>query len=104
MIPGLNQMDAKLVQDILIKFKHIYSFSFFGSRVKGTHRPSSDLDLCVYGVDSTNSHSLSELAEKFEDSMLPFKVDIVNFEDCSPDFKSIIKQQEYIISSKELSL
>ena len=50
----------------------------------------SDLDLCYF--DDIDTRILSSIEEDFEESDLLYKVDIVNFNNCSEDFKKIIKK------------
>jgi uncharacterized protein len=64
-------------------------FEAFGSRAKGGHKPLSDLDL-VYN-DSLPDSEIARIVNAFDDSMLPFKVDIVNLVHCSEDFKRLIE-------------
>lgn len=77
-------------REILLKLSDKYSASFFafGSRVKGSHRKFSDLDICIKAPIS--DAQLSHLEEDLEESDLPFKVDIVLWDRCSDDFKNII--------------
>lgn len=42
---NLEQKDFLLLKSILKKYP--YTFQAYGSRVKGSHRKFSDLDLCV---------------------------------------------------------
>ncbi|MBF0524587.1 MAG: nucleotidyltransferase domain-containing protein [Deltaproteobacteria bacterium] len=47
----------------------------FGSRVKSSARPHSDLDLVAFAKPDQKTR-LSELKEAFEESSLPFRVDL----------------------------
>jgi len=62
----------------------------FGSRAKGTAKTFSDLDLVIRGLISRDE--LSRLRELFEDSDLPFKVDLVVWNDLDPSFQQQISQ------------
>jgi predicted nucleotidyltransferase len=84
----ISDEHLKLVQDILKKYP--YKFYVFGSRSKQQAKKFSDLDLCYF--DNIDSRILSNIEEDFEESDLPYKVDIINFNDCSEDFKAIIKK------------
>ena len=84
-IPGLNATELNIVQEC---FDANISVKLFGSRVVGNFRPNSDLDICI--LSDLNRAEVSKLAEKFEESNLPFTVDIVLYKDCSGDFKKII--------------
>ncbi|MCX6360599.1 MAG: nucleotidyltransferase domain-containing protein [Armatimonadetes bacterium] len=51
----------------------------FGSRARGTERPTSDIDIAVdwHGAP-LGSGILSRLREEFEESNIPFTVDVVD--------------------------
>ncbi len=66
-----------------------YTFYVFGSRAKGTARALSDLDLCYKGP--VDERGISRLIEAFEESDLPFTVDLVDLNRCSPEFRSMIE-------------
>lgn len=67
------------------------SFYAFGSRVRGTHKKFSDLDLCYKG--EIPSSILNKIEEDFAESDLPFKVDIVDFNRCSEEFRNLIERE-----------
>lgn len=48
----------------------------FGSRAKGSHRPASDIDLCLIADELTLPEKLS-LDSAIDDLLLPWKVDLV---------------------------
>jgi type I restriction enzyme S subunit len=76
-----------IIQGILQKYP--YSFYVFGSRVKGNPRPFSDLDLCYQ--DDIPQNILNAIEEDFEESDLPYSVDLVNWNQCSPEFQKSIQ-------------
>lgn len=78
-----------IIHSILSKYP--YTFYAFSLRVRGTQRQLSDLDLC-YKEDIPDS-LIAHLAGDFSDSDLPFKVDIVNWNQCSSDFQKAIKDE-----------
>lgn len=51
----------------------------FGSRVKGSHRPQSDLDLAVLCDKETARTNLPQLNEALDESDLPFRVQTLDF-------------------------
>jgi predicted nucleotidyltransferase len=77
----------KIIEKVL--GQNISHFQAFGSRVKGGYKPLSDLDL-VYENDLPDSE-IARIMNAFEDSELPFKVDIVNTAHCSEEFKALIE-------------
>ncbi len=66
----------------------------FGSRVKGNARTTSDLDLVVF-AKSSQKPQVFALQEALEESNLPFKVDLLIWDDIPENFKANI-QQHYI--------
>lgn len=62
----------------------------FGSRAGGCPKPWSDLDLALEGNAILPLSLLAELAEAFDESALPFKVDLVDRKAVSPAFGAII--------------
>ncbi len=83
----------KIIWDILSKYP--YAFYVFGSRAKGSPKKLSDLDLCF--MDPIPSLTLNKIEEDFEESNLPYKVDIVNWNDCSKEFQEIIKKDLFYL-------
>ena len=88
-----TEKEKKIISDILSRFP--YTFYLFGSRAKGTARRLSDLDICFF--EEIPESSLLTLEDNFENSELPFTVDIVNWKRCSFEFKAVIKKDLYCI-------
>lgn len=64
----------------------------FGSRVAGTHKRFSDLDLCLKGEKPIEDDVMAELKGKFSESDLPYKVDVVDYHRISSSFRSRIEE------------
>lgn len=64
----------------------------FGSRIKGSARSTSDLDLVVFAKPSQRPQVFA-LQEALEDSNLPFKVDLLIWNEISDNFKTNIQNQ-----------
>jgi predicted nucleotidyltransferase len=70
-------------------FKEVDACIFlFGSRVDGTSSTYSDYDLGFFANIDIDS-KIIELKEAFQNSNIPFKVDLVNFSHVSIEFKKI---------------
>lgn len=61
----------------------------FGSRAKGRARKYSDIDLAVDSAELTDKIK-SDLEIYFEDSTIPYEIDIVDLKKISEKFKNII--------------
>ena len=70
--------------------KYPYRFYAYGSRVKGTARKYSDLDLCYQ--EEIPLSVLSQIHEELEESNLPFVVELVNWQHMRPQFREMIKE------------
>lgn len=69
----------------------------FGSRVKGTAKHYSDLDLAVVTEQPLTFLQQANLQQAFSDSDLPWKVDILDWASTSEAFKKIVLAQYVVI-------
>lgn len=83
----LTNEEFNIIKNILQVYP--YKFYVFGSRVKSTAHPFSDLDLCY--KSAIPLEVVSEMKEAFEESDLPFEVDLVSWHRCTDDFKACIQ-------------
>src|SRR6218665_3984648 len=63
----------------------------FGSRDKWLARDSSDIDLCIRAAAALSFEQMGLLREAFEESNLPYKVDVVDWTMASAAFREIIE-------------
>ena len=92
----------EMVQDILRE--HLPSdvrVWVFGSRASWTTKDSSDLDLALEGEGKIDRKVMGVLADAFEDSDLPYTVDIVDLKRVSEKFRRIVEGQKTSLSSAE---
>ncbi|MDL5046547.1 nucleotidyltransferase domain-containing protein [Oscillatoria amoena NRMC-F 0135] len=62
----------------------------FGSRVTGKAKPYSDLDIALLGPTRLSINRLAALREAFQESDLPIRVDVIDWEGISENFRAII--------------
>ncbi|MCF8463031.1 MAG: nucleotidyltransferase domain-containing protein [Rickettsiaceae bacterium] len=86
MILNIEEKHLVIVNNILKKYD--YSFFVFGSRITAKVKKLSDLDLLYF--DNIPTGEIIKLEEEFEESDLPYKVDLVNYNQCDEDFKKTI--------------
>ncbi len=72
----------------------------YGSRVKWTARPQSDLDLVVFAKPD-QERRVSELREAFEESNLPFRVDLFVWDAVPEQFRKQIEADHVVLVEKE---
>jgi uncharacterized protein len=65
----------------------------FGSRIKGRAKPHSDLDLALRGNGALPIARFGRIVEAFQESNLPFRVDLVDWCRCSPEFRRLIESE-----------
>jgi len=62
----------------------------FGSRARGGAKRFSDLDLALKGAGPLDPVLLGKLADAFETSALPWRVDLVDYHRLTPEFLGAI--------------
>lgn len=65
----------------------------FGSRADGTARPASDLDLGVLPLAPIPTDALARLREAFEESTIPWEVDLVDLSGVDPELRDRVVKQ-----------
>ena len=72
----------------------------YGSRVKWTSRPESDLDLVVFAKPE-QERRVSDLREAFEESNLPFRVDLFVWDEVPEQFRKRLRRSMWCWWRKE---
>ncbi len=94
----LESKQYKIIKNILSDLD--VNVFVFGSRIKGSARKLSDLDLCL--MDLYSKQTVRKLQDAFEESDLPFKVDVVVWSELTDSFKKQIEKD--LVSFEELGL
>lgn len=63
------------------------TFLVFGSRITGTHHPYSDLDIAVLQQEPVSLQVFSSLEESLANSDLPFRVDVIDLQRVTEEFR-----------------
>ena len=71
----------------------------YGSRVKWTSRPQSDLDLVVFATPEQR-RQVGDLREAFEESNLPFRVDLFVWDQVPESFREHIEAQRVVLTAE----
>ncbi|VWX53480.1 nucleotidyltransferase family protein [Novosphingobium sp. 9U] len=92
MIPiALEQADLDLVRSILrAHLPEDVTVCVFGSRAGGRVKPFSDIDLLLEGPAPLSLSQLGTLADAFDESLLPYKVDLVDRRSVDEGFGAIV--------------
>ena len=72
----------------------------YGSRANWTSRPQSDLDMVVFATPE-QSDRVAELREAFEESDLPFRVDLFVWDTVPEEFRKRIEVEHVVLVEKE---
>ena len=83
----------EIVKRVLSKYP--YSFYAFGSRSTGNPRLFSDLDLCFFEDIPWNVRA--HIDEDFDESDLPYTVDVIDWNLCNQQFQNRIKKDFLLI-------
>jgi predicted nucleotidyltransferase len=90
--------DKKIIIGILNKhLPKTTTVWVFGSRAKGTAKKHSDLDLAIQTITPLSSKILANLKFDLEESDLPYKVDIVDWNTLSAAFKQHIEHDRVLL-------
>ena len=91
---------SKIVLELLERHLPNTTAWVYGSRAKWTSRPQSDLDLVVFATPE-QSGRVSDLREAFEESNLPFRVDLFVWDAVPGQFRKHIKRDHVVLVQRE---
>lgn len=93
-----NKYEMIIKKKILALFKNTSARIFlFGSRARGDYKHGADFDI---GIETIDYQTFQKLKIKFEDfweeSIVPYKVDFVFFDQVKPEFENEAKKDVVI--------
>lgn len=94
----ISPSDKKVLETVLSGSYEVY---VFGSRITGKHKQFSDLDICLKASNRLSASDIGQLREKLSDSPIPYKIDLVDYQQLSRGFKELIDQCAVLLSSTE---
>ena len=94
----LEQPDYDMVLAILRRHIPDKTVWAFGSRVGGKARKYSDLDLVVVGSEPIPSDIYDKLIEDFDDSELPIRIDLLDWNRIDDNFKPYIQKRHVVLT------
>ena len=68
---GMTDDELNLLCSLFARQKEIEQVILYGSRVMGTHKPFSDVDITLLGFRLTRTH-LNRLSADIDESSLPY--------------------------------
>lgn len=94
----LSLAHRKFILEVLDKHFPLKKVYVFGSRIeKQNTKKFSDLDLAIENLSDHDSKTLALLRYDFEDSNLPFRVDVVDLNTVDDDFKRLILEDAVVL-------
>lgn len=94
----LAPQHVQLLHSILQQHVPGVSVWAFGSRVNGNAKPHSDLDLVLKADAAIPQKQFFALQDALEESDLPIKVDVLDWQHISPEFQQHIMQRYWVLS------
>jgi type I restriction enzyme S subunit len=91
--------DLDYVKDVLRRLVPDRDVLVFGSRATGRARRFSDLDLAIMGDQPLPAGIEADLWEAFDESDLPFKVDVLEWATTTESFRKIVLRHAVPIQS-----
>jgi predicted nucleotidyltransferase len=89
-----------IVNEILQRFLPDREVWAFGSRAKWTAKKYSDLDLAVIADEPLSIELMAEMNEAFQESALPFKVDVADWAEINPSFRKVIESHHVVLKTR----
>jgi predicted nucleotidyltransferase len=95
----VSDKELKTILEIIETYASDCEVRAFGSRYQWTAKDYSDLDLVFVGKKKLGINRIGELREAFEESDLPYRVDVLDWNSISENFKNIINKGYKVIST-----
>lgn len=74
----------------------------FGSRAKWTATNASDLDLALEGTGKIGYETIDALEYDFDESDLPYKVDVIDLNQVRDSFRQIVDSQKIPLMDRNI--
>ncbi|HIP11183.1 MAG TPA: hypothetical protein EYG73_00555, partial [Arcobacter sp.] len=89
----VSTIEYKIIHEILTRQLNLdYKVWVFGSRVKNQVKYNSDLDLAIEYPNKLDIKLLRKIKRELEESKLPFKVDVLDLNTATEEFKALIEK------------
>lgn len=82
---GLSSAAINSINGVLARHPLIHSAVIYGSRAKGSYKPGSDIDLCLFAEPGAtlSYREVALVLDEIDDLLLPWTVDLSAFEHLS---------------------
>lgn len=87
----------KMLNAVFDKYLPPCEIRVFGSRIKGTAKNYSDLDIAIVANEVIERRLFQKLKEEIMELPISFRVDILDWHKISPEFQKIIENNYEIL-------
>jgi predicted nucleotidyltransferase len=94
---NLAEKHLAIVKLILNQFLPDAEIWVFGSRITSNYKKHSDLDLLVRHAEGLDQKLMFKLMDAFEESDLPIKVDVLDWNSIDADFQEIVAKRYEVL-------
>lgn len=95
---ALEPSEIEIVKIIIRKYLPDCEVRVFGSRLDPNPKTYADLDLVLVCQDKISRQTLIAIQDEFAESALTFRVDLLDWQRISPEFRQIIMQRFEVLS------
>ncbi len=89
-----------IVLNILERLAPEYEARVFGSRYAHKSKKYSDIDIVLVGKEKIDWRQMAKIKEAFEESTLPYRVDVLDWESTSIEFRKVIEDYGFEVIRK----
>lgn len=93
----LSTENLILLKNIISKYIPECEIRVFGSRVNGTAKPYSDIDIALKCASPIDRRTMSRLKEVLQESTLPIRVDVLDWYSISDEFREVIQERYEVL-------
>ncbi|WP_298691746.1 nucleotidyltransferase family protein [uncultured Sulfuricurvum sp.] len=93
----LSTENLTLLKKIISEYIPECEIRVFGSRVNGTAKPYSDIDIALKCGSPIDRRTMSRLKEALQESTLPIRIDILDWNSISEEFRGVIEEGYEVI-------
>lgn len=88
----LDPENLAILKELLTEYLPDCEIRVFGSRIHGTTKPYSDIDIALKCAEPIDRGTMSRLKEALQESTLPIRVDVLDWESISEEFRGVIEE------------
>ncbi|MFH1542801.1 MAG: nucleotidyltransferase domain-containing protein [bacterium] len=98
---NVEERHLKEIKTLLKQYVPGAEVRVFGSRLNETVKTYADLDLALVGKKKIPGKIMAQLKEAFEESTIPFRVDLLDWQTISDSFRKIIENSFEVLQQPQ---